>query len=148
MPDVAVNSTHTFRLGWKGILATAEWLLYSDSDLSFLVCLPLFFLLFLPRLLLSYLRLSSQGLELHYWPNYRVHVPWNAVERLGQCHALGMMRGDALYLHHSRSGASAEILSRTSGLQQKRIIPLSDFRGWPQGQLAQELARFIPEVVD
>ena len=117
MPDVIENSTYTFRLGWKGILSTAEWLLYADSELSPLVFLPLFFLLFLPRLFFSYLRLDSHGVEIHYWPNYRAHVPWSAVEQLGHCRALGLMTYDALYLHHPTSLPGSKNLSRTTGLQ-------------------------------
>jgi hypothetical protein len=146
--DSAVNSIHTFRLGWKGVLSTAEWLLYADSDLSLWIFLPLFFFLFLPRLFLSYLRLSSQGVEIHYWPNYRESYSWSEIEHLGQCRTMGVMTCEALYLHHTSSASDHEIISRTAGLKQKRLIPLSDFRGWSHGRLARVLTRFIPEIID
>ena len=117
------GSSHTYRLGWKGILCAAEPLLYGDSDPSLWIILPILLLLFVPRLFLSYLKVGPAGLELRYWPGYRVQVPWSDIDRLGKCRALGVMRCDALYLQRSSPATEAEVLSRTHGLQ-LNLLPL------------------------
>jgi len=138
------ENSHTFRLGWKGVFCEAEPLLSMDGNTPLWISLPIVLVLFLPRLLLSYLRVGPAGMEVRYWPRYRARIPWGAVERLGECLALGPFKRDALYL----SGAGTGVLHRETGLRQNLIIPISDFHGWPDGRLREELTRFIPRVVE
>jgi hypothetical protein len=101
--------------------------------------------LYLPSLFLSYLRISADGLELHYWPTYRVHVAWQDVERLGKCKFLGFFPCDALYLNRADARVRNATI-REWALAKRCIIPLSDFRGWPAGELEADLRRYIPYV--
>lgn len=101
--------------------------------------------LYIPSLFLSYLKVSPDGLELHYWPIYRIRVAWQDVERLGKCKLLGVFSCDALYLNRAEARARNATI-REWGLAKRCIVPLSDFRGWPDGELADDLRWYIPHV--
>ena len=89
--------------------------------------------------------LAKDGLELHYWPIYRIRVAWQDVERLGKCKLLGVFSCDALYLNRAEARARNATI-REWGLAKRCIVPLSDFRGWPDGELADDLRWYIPHV--
>ncbi len=101
--------------------------------------------LYIPSLFLSYLKVSPDGLELHYWPAYRVRVAWRDVERVGKCKFLGIIPCEALYLNRAEARERNAAI-REWGLAKRCIVPLSDFRGWPAGELAEDLRRYIPQV--
>ena len=56
---------------------------------------------------------------------------------------IGKKSSDALYL----KGSEAGVIDRHQGLRKKRVIPLSDFRGWPDGELFNDLMRYIPDII-
>ena len=134
-----------FRLGWRGILFNSDSWLYAQPDTPVFFLAILMIALYIPSIFLSYLKVTSAGLELHYWPLYRVFVLWEEIERLGKCKALIIFSCDALYLKRPDAAhKNAEI--REWGLAKKCIIPLSDFRTWPDGELKRDLQRHIPHL--
>jgi hypothetical protein len=133
------------RLSWKGVLFSSEALLYAAPDTPQFLLMPILIFLYLPKLFLSYLRISDSGIELFYWPNYRQKTSWENIERLGEVFYLEKFTQQALYLR-SESGEKVDI-KREKGLREKLIIPLSDFRGWPTGTLYDELQKHIPHIL-
>jgi hypothetical protein len=141
------RSTRIYRLGWRGMLYHSDAWLYLAPDTPGCLVLALMVGLYVPSLFLSYLKVSPDGLELHYWPTYRVRVAWQEVERVGKCKLLGLFPCEALYLNRAEArGRKATI--REWGLAKRCIIPLSDFRGWPAGGLAEDLRRYVPHVFE
>jgi hypothetical protein len=133
------------RLNWKGMLLLSESLLYADPDTPWILMLPILVFLYLPALFLSYLKLSDAGVELFYWPGFRLNSSWEDIERLGYVTLLGKIPHDALFIKSNPE--QMQTVSRQKGIREKRIIPLSDFRGWPEGYLLSELKRYIPELL-
>ena len=134
-----------YRLGWKGILFHSDSWLYIQPDSPVFILVILMIVLYIPSLFLSYLKVSSSGLELHYWPLYRVFVVWGDIDRLGKCKALNIFPCDALYLNRAEATEkNAQI--REWGLSKQCIIPLSDFRAWSSGELLSDLQRYVPQV--
>ena len=132
------------RLNWKGMLLVSESLLYADSDTPSILLIPILVLLYLPSLFFSYLKTSAEGIELFYWPRYRVKSNWEDIKLLGEVTLLGKIPHDALFLKDAEPRGR---LSHHQGIWRKWIIPLGDFRGWPDGLLFQELNRYIPELL-
>jgi hypothetical protein len=137
-----------FRLSLKGVMFISEALLYADADTPQIIMLPIILFLFIPKLIFSFLETSLDGIRVHYWPNYHIRVGWQMIDRLGKASFLGKTNCDALHLRNLQGKPSAYEISRHAGIQQKRLIALSDFKGWPNGDLHQELVQFIPEIVD
>ena len=137
-----------FRLSFKGVMFISEALLYADADTPQIIMLPIILFLFIPKLIFSYLETSPDGIKVHYWPNYNLRVGWEIIGRLGKASFLGKSNCDVLYLRDSQSEPPLDEISRQNGIQQKRLVALGDFKGWPKGGLHQELVRFIPEIVD
>ena len=134
-----------YRFGWKGVLFHSDSWLYIQPDSSSFLLAILMIVIYIPSLFLSYLKVSSTGLELHYWPLYRVCVDWDEIDRLGKCRALVVFPCDALYLKRAEaSGKNAKI--REWGLSKQCIIPLSDFHAWSSGELLGDLECYIPQV--
>ena len=145
MNAIGQCSTRKYRLGWKGILYHSDAWLYLAPDSSGCLVAVLMAGLYVPSLFLSYLQVSPDGLELHYWPTYRLRVAWQDIERVGRCKLLGILPCDALYLDRAEARAHNAAI-REWGLATRCIVPLSDFRGWPAGELEQDLRRYIPHV--
>ena len=134
-----------YRLGWKGILFNSDSWLYSQPDTPGLLLAFLMIVLYIPSLFLSYLKVSGSGLELHYWPLYRLSVEWDEIDHIGKCKALIIFPCDALYLKRPEaSERNAKI--REWGLAKQCLIPLSDFHGWSSGELGDELIDHIPHI--
>ena len=145
--DLSQNNDEIIhKLGWKGILFQFDPLLYADPDTPGWVLFPIMVGLFIPRLFLSYLKVSADGLILHYWPKHTTQVKWEQIARLGRCRFLGFIPCDALYLKMPEAQTKNAAL-REWGLAKKCIIPLSDFRGWPNGKLAENLKNRIPSIM-
>ena len=136
-----------YRLNWKGILYSSEGLLFAGSEPSWVLTIPILLFLFFPKLIFSYLMVSDEGIELLYWPNYRLKSSWEELENLGKVTVIGNLTSDVLYLRGETGEANGVEINRHRGIQEKCIIPLSDFRGWPKGQLYTDLLRFIPDII-
>lgn len=136
-----------FRVGWRGLFSLPLSLLEAGSDdlgcFLILACL-----LVIPVLLLSYLRISPRGLEVKYWPLYRILVPWEDIDRLDAHKVFGLIPSQALFLKQDAPFGSVNILGREvqSG-EKKRLIVLNDFQGWPNGKIKAELQKYIPEII-
>jgi hypothetical protein len=146
MCNLVDEAPRIHRLGWKGILAHSVAWLYHTPDTPRIVALLFMIGLYLPGLLLSYLKFTPEGLELHYWPTYRLRAAWGEVVRIGGCRAIGIIPGEALFLDREESKMKSAGM-RGWGLLKRCIIPLSDFRGWPTGALAEDLNRFLRSEV-
>ena len=136
-----------YRLNWKGILYSSEGLLFAGSEPSWVLTIPILLFLFFPKLIFSYLMVSDEGIELLYWPNYRLKSSWEEIGYLGKVTVIGNLTSDVLYLRCETGEANGVEINRHRGIQEKCIIPLSDFRGWPKGQLYTDLLRFIPDII-
>jgi len=132
-----------YRLNWKGMLLISETLLYADPDTPWILMIPILAFLYLPSLFLSYLKVSSKGIELFYWPTYRLKSNWKDIKRLGYVTLLGKIPYDALYLIDVEPYQS---VSRYVGIQKKWTITLDDFRGWPEGKLHRQLKEYLPWI--
>ena len=135
-----------FKLGWKGIFFQFDALLYAEPETPGWLLIPITIGLFIPHLLLSYLKVTSNGLHLHFWPKYTTQVKWEEIDRLGKCRFLFLFPCDALFLKKAEAKTKNATL-RDWGLAKKCIIPLSDFQGWPDGELAQCLKKYIPAII-
>jgi hypothetical protein len=136
-----------YRLNLKGILFSSEALLFADSESSWVLTIPILLFLFIPKLIFSYLKVSDEGIELLYWPNYRIKSTWDMIDHLGKVSVIGSLTSDVLFLRGETEETSAVELNRHRGIKERRIIPLSDFRGWPKGQLYSDLLRLIPDII-
>jgi len=137
-----------YRLNWKGILFSSEALLLADSEPSWIIIFPILLFLFIPKLIFSYLMVSDEGIELLYWPNYRLKSTWEKIDHLGKVTVIGSLTSDVLYLRDETGETRTVEINRPRGIKEKHIISLSDFRGWPKGQLYSALLRFIPEIIN
>ena len=140
------NPTHTYRFNWKGMLYATWPLLYIEPDSASCLVIPMLVFLYVPSLFLSYLRVSDEGVELLHWPRYRVRARWDEVTRLDKCRAFGKFKFDALYLRESAQGEARKLADREMGEFRKNIISLTDFRGWPEGRLAEDIRRYLPQM--
>lgn len=130
------------------MLYISEALLYADADTPQFIMLPILLFLFLPKLIFSYLETSPTGIKIHYWPNYLLQVGWDEIGHLGKASFLGRRYCDALYIRGIPSEDQPKEISRQQGIQEKRMIALSDFKGWPRGRLYQVLSRNIPQILE
>ena len=139
------NKGKKYKLGWKGIFYQLDAWLYATPDTPGFILIPIMVGLFIPRLYLSYLKVSTEGLTLHYWPGYQIQVKWEDIDHLGKCRFLGIIPCDALYLKRDEAKDKKAII-RGWGLAKKCIIPLCDFRGWPKGELAENIKTHVPHI--
>lgn len=130
------------------MLFISEALLYADADTPQFIMLPIIIFLFIPKLVFSYLEVISTGIKVRYWPNIRYQAGWQEIERLGKATFLGKANCEALYLRTAQDETSRDLVPRQQGIQTRRLIALSDFRGWPKGRLYQELSRHIPQILE
>ncbi len=138
----------TYRLSWKGVLLSSEALLYTTPDTAQFILIPILLLLYLPKLLFSYLRITENGIELFYWPNYHLSAKWEEIEQLGKVSYIWNNSQDVLIIRRIEGKSITQGLDRHQAMQEKRIIPLEDFRGWPEGNLSDELQKHIPVIVN
>ena len=142
------EETHIYRVGWRGLLSLPMSLLEVGGD-SPGCFLPLVLLLWIPELVRSYLKVSPAGLEVYYWPYKRFQVNWDQIDRLGKYKVFGIFPSDVLYLKGSTPFGSQHVLGREIRLgHPQRFVVLSDFKGWKNGTLADELRKYIPLIMD
>lgn len=88
----------------------------------------------------SYLLLSDEGIAERRWPGSKKLIPWDKVVNVRKFSTLGFFKSDVLVYKENR---------RVSSLETKEVLngfTLSDFAGWPKGDLADELRRIRPQV--
>jgi hypothetical protein len=112
------------------------------------IVVVLFFLLFL-LIGLSYLFarlvLSSTGIEYHRWPLPGVTCTWNEVDRIW----IGEIAGKhtaILVTRRRQPGKEIRFRSGTLGSSKYQSIPLSDFQGWSDGTIKENLSLYLPNL--
>ncbi len=100
-------------------------------------------------ILFSFLKTSPTGMEYRRWPNYGLRCQWEDVERRGVSRVLGFIPNEVLYLKKAEPVGWQLTMSlrQRLGLRQRLVVPLTGMQGWPNGQLAEELRRYIPEIM-
>lgn len=88
----------------------------------------------------NYLQLSVEGIGERRWPGKLKLVPWDKVENVHHYATLGIFKSDILVYKETR---------QISGVETKEVLnffTLSDFRGWPKGELTDELRKYYPQA--
>lgn len=93
----------------------------------------------------SYLKLSSEGLEYHRWPLNMIACKWSEVERIAQGRVIGKPFA-TLMIRRNKVGREISLGIATLGSARHKLVALSDFRGWPDGDLAIELKQYAPRL--
>jgi hypothetical protein len=135
--------------GWFTHFFSYGYYLVDPNELS-----PFWFFillgLYIPSVWRSYLKTSPQGLELYYWPGRQIIASWDEVTHLESRKFMGTIANDRLFLNRSlyenRIVISLTQKSKEWVDKQKMFIPLSDFKGWPDGGLANDLRKYTPHV--
>lgn len=98
--------------------------------------------------LLSYLKVSPNGLEMRSWPYQGLRCRWEDIERVGAYKLLGLIPFDALYLKRADPvGPQITVnFRRLLGLRTPPVMVLSGFQGWPTGPLAADLRAYRPDL--
>ena len=92
----------------------------------------------------TFLRLSPDGLEYHRWPFKTITCKWNEVEKISQGNIMGFTFS-TLMLPKSEIGLEIPIGKGVLGSAKYKLVPLNDFRGWPNGELRDELRLYAPK---
>jgi ABC-type multidrug transport system fused ATPase/permease subunit len=97
----------------------------------------------------NYLEISEHGVEYRYWPSYRVRCGWNDIEKLVS-HRMIFITSDVLYLDKAElfSNPAISAFYNISRLSSKKTITLSGFSGWPNGELANDLRKYAPQLFE
>jgi energy-coupling factor transporter transmembrane protein EcfT len=118
----------------------------------FILILLFFWLWFLlypfGRLFFSYFKVSENGLEYRYWPSYGVRCTWDDLEQLGNYKSLGFIPYDVLNLKKGEplGWPITMMMHQRLGLKTQYSVPLTGIQGWPNGELANQLRHFAPQL--
>jgi hypothetical protein len=93
-----------------------------------------------------YLKITQEGIEYHRWPLKRVKVAWMDVEKISAGNIYGF-RYATLLAHRISPGFEFKQSNITLGSREYRFIPLSDFKGWKEGIILEELKRYKPQLI-
>jgi hypothetical protein len=98
------------------------------------------------RLFANYIELSPDGVNFLYFGNFRVRAKWTDIERLGP---LTVLKG-IVALHPAKADISEPFFYRWRQSLYKKpyVIPVSDFEGWPDGELAAALRHYAPQLFE
>lgn len=144
----AQNVAKKYRLSLKGALRlSAYWLRWDENDVLILV-VPLL-LQHILKVLFSYLRVSAEGLELCYAAECQVMTSWQNIERLGKSDFQGeYFSSDALILKKPVMAVPENKLARLIARKAMEVIVVGDFKGWPDGELAQSIRQYAPHIFE
>ncbi len=101
--------------------------------------------------ILSYLKTSQEGLEYREWPIYSVRCRWEEVDRVVK---LRPLFGTELRLTGGEKSGPKwawQVLSwirRFFRMGSELAIPLSSFKGWKDGELAEDLRENAPHAFE
>jgi hypothetical protein len=101
----------------------------------------------------TYLRISATGLEYSVGSLWGLRCQWKDVESISTHRTLGFSN-DLLDLQNAERLGKAWVWQLRSFLQRmvfkpaRLSIPLSDFEGWPDGELAQDLRHYAPQLFE
>jgi len=135
-----------------GLENSGAWLYVCFGLPELLLLLFVFFqvIRLIGRSFLSYVLVSSDGLEYCYWPTYRIRCSWDDVERVGKYRSiLGIIVYDVLYLKGGQAaGYRGPVRLRgLLGLGTQNVVPLTGIQGWPDGQFGDDLRRYLPQIL-
>ena len=100
---------------------------------------------------LSHLKTGPSGLEIYWHPGRQLTLGWNEVLRL-ECRRIGPFSFETLFVDRSILTMMTNLIFLSEGdrriFESRRLgIPLWTYRGWPAGDLADDLKRYVPQVV-
>jgi hypothetical protein len=98
--------------------------------------------------LLSYLKVSQDGLECNLWPTYNIQCSWNDVQAITKRREI--TDGDVIVLHKATEIGRPITMSlrKKLGLETQYFIPLDMLEGWPTGKLADAIKYYAPQLFD
>lgn len=120
-----------------------------------LMTLGSLFMLFIPisQGLFGYIKISSDGLEFRRFP-FRTHkFKWESVERISQgtvSTQIPFMRGPLRYgsllIRRDTPGWETNMGNGRLGSANYHGIPISEFQGWDDGSLLENLKLYAPHI--
>ena len=97
----------------------------------------------------TYIQVDAEAIEYRNWPFAKARGIWGNVEGLGKIRRYGItwdiLRFDEFQV--DVIGAKSHKKIRDSlGLSEENYIPLSGFRGWPDGDLYEDIKQYAPQI--
>ncbi len=104
-------------------------------------------LTFVISFLFASLRISHEGIVYNRWPLPSVKATWDKCDRIstGQVASLSVA---TLLVRRETPGREFKMGTSTLGSRDFRFIPLSDFRGWSDGRIREEIRIYAPRLVE
>ena len=92
----------------------------------------------------SFIKISPEGIEQKHSIYKHIRANWSEVDKLGKYFLLT----DALYLNsYEVLGPSLSLRTPLRFLRPKQgFLSLTGYQGWPNGQLADDLKQYVPEL--
>lgn len=93
----------------------------------------------------SYVKTSSSGLEHKIWLYKHISCRWSDVDRIGK----RWLFIDVVYLKRCEViGPSLSLMMTLKPFRPylQNVLPLSGYKGWPDGELAQDLRQYAPHL--
>jgi hypothetical protein len=109
---------------------------------GFVAILSILLMLLVGEVMFSYLQVSPNGIEYRLWPFYHLEFQWDDIESIKQSRLLGVFPYDSMTVVTTNRSS----YSTTTVLNQS--ISLSDFQGWPKGELAATLREYAPHLFE
>lgn len=139
-----------YRRNLRGILQTFLDTLPGSEAEPTCLWIPFFILqiiFLIPNILFSHLKITHTGLELRDWPFLRYRYTWDEVSIIHSYSFTRFLSFDYLIIKDPKDPNNEKLKKRVYVIDQRKWIPLSGFRGWPNGRLAQDLQQYIPHIV-
>jgi uncharacterized Tic20 family protein len=95
----------------------------------------------------SYVKVSSVGLEQKFWPYKHIRCNWSDVDKIGKW----WLFYDVVYLNSCEiigPSISLRVPLRLFRFPLQNFITLSGYQGWSDGQLAEDIRRFVPRLFE
>lgn len=101
----------------------------------------------------SYMKTDPTGLTIYWHPGYEIRLSWQEVLRFEKKKYFGMLPYEMLYVDKPIYPQEVKVIYLTKNIKeyvekQRLGIPLRCYQGWPHGDLAQELRKYIPEIMN
>jgi hypothetical protein len=88
----------------------------------------------------SYLQISGEGVGERRWPGKLKLVAWDKIENIRHYATLGIFKSDILVYKELRPISGVEMK------EELNFFSLSDYMGWPKGELADDLRKQHPRA--
>jgi hypothetical protein len=100
----------------------------------------------LGQIAFGYLKVSPSRMEYWYWPVFGMRGNWDDVDVLVRDRPLSILAFDHLRFTRGDFFGWPPALRLARTLRLRYTIPLSQFEGWPEGPLANDVRRFAPQL--